>query len=177
MRGCGSPSTPTPSWSPHGWSVDGTGEWAMMFMDDLASRLTNRVRLPPATAIRPTWRPSRARSEPGWTTRCWSRSTGAAPGERQGPLQPGRVHRRPEAANRRRPGYRPCKHVLCRTKQPQHSDLFAPDDEVDQCLLKEGREPRSRDGLAFPVLQFVRVHKTLRKRLRWRLASQSDFGR
>lgn len=45
IHGLGRQSTPTPSFSLHGWSAGRDSDYAMGFMDDLKSRLANRVQL------------------------------------------------------------------------------------------------------------------------------------
>ncbi len=78
------------------------------------------------------------------------------PGRREA-LQPGRVHRRGQDADRRQSRPEPRQHVLCRAKQLERPNAFASADAPHECVLKKDRKPQSRDGAALHVLQF-RAH-------------------
>ena len=71
----------------------------------------------------------RARSGQAWTTPCWSSWNIA--GRREGPLQPRRVHRRPQGADHWRP----------RQEARQYVRSF---DKLDRARQKQGRDCRTR---------------------------------
>ena len=129
------------------------GDAAMEFIDDLASRLANLVQL--TTDGHKAYLYAMDAAFGGEVDFAQLvKLYGSGAGERQGPLQPRRMHGDHQDARHRRPGHEARQHVLCRTEQSQHSDALPPDDEADERLLKEDGKPRARDGAPFPLLQF-----------------------
>jgi hypothetical protein len=84
------------------------------------------------------------------------------PGESQGPLQPGRVHRVPAHPREGRARLRPRQHVLRRAFEPLNQDGSAKVYEVDQRLFEEARKPLHALSLYFVFYNFVRIHKALK---------------
>ena len=136
------------------WRVgDRSGETAIDFMDDLRSRLANRVQL--------TSDGHRAYLEAvegafggdvGLCPACETvrRSPGGAEA-----LQPGCLCWSAQAPRRGAARSGPCLHQLRRAEQPDHADVDPPFHSVDQCIQQEDREPRAQRGAPFHALQLL----------------------
>ena len=124
----------------------------MAFMDDLRSRLANRVQLTSdghkayLEAVEGAFGGDVDYAQLMKTVRRRS-------GEREGPLQPGRMYRRAQSADRGQPGPEAHQHVVCRAPELEPADAYAPLHAAHQCLLKEGREPRMVCGAVHDLLQ------------------------
>ncbi len=64
----------------------------------------------------------------------------------------GRMHRRGQASDRRQPRSQVSQHVICRTVEFERADAHSPVYSAQQCLFKEGREPRAFRGAVRDVL-------------------------
>lgn len=56
------------------------------------------------------------------------------------------MNKHPKRPRQEEPRREAHQHVLCRAQQPEYQDALAPNDAADECVFKEGREPRARDG-------------------------------
>ena len=145
------------------WFVGGRdSECAMWFMDDLARRLANRVQLTSdghkayLEAVEGAFG-----GDIDYAMLIKTLRRGA--GERQGPLQPRRLHRRAKDAGRGQSRSRAYQHVLRRASEPHDPDAHAPVHPVDERLsARRSRTTRIRSRCLMTYYNFVRIHKTLR---------------
>lgn len=77
-------------------------------------------------------------------------------------LQPGHICRRDQAANFRKSGREARQHVACGASKPIDADAHAPLYAPDKRFQQENRSAYPCAVALFRVLQFRRIHKTLR---------------
>ena len=103
MYGRGRRSMPTPSLFRHGFVGGRDSDAAMIFMDDLASRLANRVQLT-SDGHRAYLEAVEGAFGADVDYAQLVKLYGRTPEGSQRPLQPGRMHRRSQRADRGQPG-------------------------------------------------------------------------
>ena len=136
------------------WLVGGRdGEYALAFMDDLRSRLANRVQLT-SDGHRAYLEAVEGAFGGDVDYAQLVKIYGTRPERCAGPLQPAECIGARKQRDRRQPESGARQHVLCRAAEPQDADAHAPLHAADQCLLKEGREPRAHGRAVHDVLQF-----------------------
>ena len=136
------------------WHVGNrSGDAAMEFIDDLASRLANRVQLTTDGHKAYLYAVDAAfGGEVDYAQLV--KLYGAAPESAKGRYSPAECTGIVKTRVIWRPRYEARQHVLRGAQQSQHPDALAPHDAPDKRLLKEDGKPRARDGAPLPLLQF-----------------------
>ena len=138
-----------------------------MFMDDLASRLANRVQLT-SDGHRAYLEAVEGAFGADIDYAMLVKMYGAVAGKRQGPIQPGRVHRRGQASDRRQS--RPEAHFSTSYAERQnlnmrmHMRRFT---RLTNAFSKKVENHAHAVALFTMYYNFVRIHKTLRSRPQW----------
>jgi helix-turn-helix protein len=135
------------------WLVGGRDSgYAMAFMDDLATRLANRVQLTSdghKAYLRAVEEAFGADIDYAVLEKIY-KTDPAIPAGRYSPAS---LHRGQEAPRRRRPRSAPSLNVLRRAPEPYDADAHAPLHAPDERLFQEGREPRQRGRASLRLLQ------------------------
>ena len=119
------------------WLVGGRdSEYAMAFMDDLRSRLANRVQLT-SDGHKAYLEAVEGAFGSDVDYAMLVKIFGAAPEAMEGRYSPAESHRRSQGADRRQPRSKACHDQLCRTPEPHHAYADAAIYPAHQCVLKE----------------------------------------
>ena len=133
-----------------GWVVGGRdAEYANAFMNDLASRLANRVQLTTdghKAYLEAVEGAFGADVDYAQLVKLYGESPEA--------LQPRPVRRLPQGGDRRPPREEAREHELRGAPEPDDADAHAPVHPADQWVLEEAREPRLHGG---PALRFLQL--------------------
>ena len=143
------------------WLVGGRdAEYANAFMNDLASRLANRVQLTTdghkayLEAVEGAFGADVDYATAREALRRKPRGAEA--------LQPGRVRRLPQRGDHRPPREEAREHELRGAPEPHDADAHAAVHPAHQRLLEEVREPLHMVAIYTVWYNFVRIHKTLK---------------
>lgn len=127
------------------------GECAAWFIGDLKARLATRVQLT-SHGHKVYLEAVEGAFGAGVDYAVLQKIYGTAPGGRQRPIQPSRLHRGAQAPGRGQARRRARLHVLRGTPEPHDADAYAPVHAAHERVLEEGRAPRLRGGAALHVL-------------------------
>jgi hypothetical protein len=135
------------------WLVGGRDSgYAIEFMDDLRSRLANRVQL--TTDGNKSYLEAVEGAFGADVGLCADREAVLrSPGGHEGPLQPSRMHRDRQVADRGQPRPEAREHVLRRAQQSHDAHVNAALHAPDQRALKNGGEPLPRARDLFRLVQ------------------------
>ena len=134
------------------WLVGGRdSEYAIAFMDDLRSRLANRVQL--TTDGHKAYLEAVEGAFGGDVDYAQLiKLYGDAP-QTAARYSPRSLHRSPETCHRRPAGAKGCLDQPCRAAQSDHADADAPVHPADECVLQEVREPHAHGRALHRLVQ------------------------